>query len=208
MQFSLLLALLASADWGQFRGPNASGVSSDTNLPAELRPDRNVLWQTTLPPGYSSPSVAVDRVFVTAVAGEKLLTIAMDRASGKILWRREAPRPRQQEMQRANSPASATPATDGSRVYSFFQDFGLIAYGPDGNDLWRMPMGPFNNPFGHGSSPILTPGGGTLIMNIDQDTGSFLLGSTPSPARPCGARRAIMPSAVMPRPSSMANRSL
>jgi outer membrane protein assembly factor BamB len=55
----------------------------------------------------------------------------------------------------------------------FFQDFGLLAYGPDGNELWRMPLGPFNNPFGHGASPILA--GSTLLMNIDQDTGSYLL---------------------------------
>jgi outer membrane protein assembly factor BamB len=169
----LLSLLVLAADWGQFRGPNASGVSADVNLPAELRPDRNVVWKTALPQGYSSPSVAGDRIFLTAVENDKLFTIAMDRATGRILWRRECPRPRQQEIQRANTPVSATSATDGRNVYSFFQDFGLIAYGPDGNELWRMPMGPFNNPFGHGSSPILT--GDTLLMNIDQDTGSFLL---------------------------------
>ena len=36
-----------------------------------------------------------------------------------------------------------------------------------------MPLGPFNNPFGHGASPILT--GDTLLMVCDQDTNSFLL---------------------------------
>ncbi|MGH9672201.1 MAG: PQQ-binding-like beta-propeller repeat protein, partial [Bryobacteraceae bacterium] len=39
--------------------------------------------------------------------------------------------------------------------------------------LWRMPLGPFNNPFGHGSSPVLS--GDTLLMVCDQDAGSFLL---------------------------------
>jgi len=167
-----LVSILA-ADWGQFRGPNASGVSADVNLPSELRPDRHVVWKTTLPPGYSSASVAGDRVFVTAIEDEKLFTFCLDRESGRILWRREAPRPRKQEMQRANTPVSATPATDGKSVYSFFQDFGLIAYGPDGNELWRLALGPFNNPFGHGSSPVIV--GDMLLMNLDQDTGSFLL---------------------------------
>ena len=46
------------------------------------------------------------------------------------------------------------PAT-AENVYVFFADFGLLAYGPDGNELWRMPLGPFNNPFGHGASPIV-----------------------------------------------------
>ena len=84
--------LLLAADWGQFRGPNGSGVSADVNLPVVLNPDRNVVWKTALPPGYSSPSVAGDRVFVTAVEDEKLFTICLDRATGRILWRREAPR--------------------------------------------------------------------------------------------------------------------
>jgi outer membrane protein assembly factor BamB len=124
--------------------------------------------------GNSSPVIAGERIFLTAIEDEKLYTIALDRSSGKILWRREAPRPRKQVIERpANGPASASPVSDGRNVYSFFADFGLLAYGPDGNELWRMPLGPFNNPFGHGSSPILA--GDTLLMVCDQDAGSFLL---------------------------------
>ncbi len=162
------------SDWPQFRGQNASGVSGDTNLPLEFGPEKNVVWKTALPPGNSSPAIAGARIFLTAFENEKLLTISLDRATGRILWRREAPRPRKQVIERpANSPVSATPATDGANAYAFFQDFGLLAYGPDGNELWRIPLGPFNNPFGHGASPILA--GDTLLMVCDQDTGSFLL---------------------------------
>jgi outer membrane protein assembly factor BamB len=168
-----VLVLLA-ADWPQFRGPNAAGVSEEKNLPLEFGPNKNVVWKTALPPGNSSPAIAGDRIYLTAVENEKLFTIALRRDDGRILWRREAPRPRKQIIERpANSPVSATPATDGRNVYSFFQDFGLLAYGPDGNELWRIPLGPFLNPFGHGSSPILT--GDTLLMNCDQDVNSFLL---------------------------------
>lgn len=174
MTLLLVTAMLAAADWPQFRGPNATGVSDETNLPVEFGPNRNVVWKTTVPPGHSSPVVAGDKIFLTAVEDEKLFTIALDRASGRILWRREAPRPRRQEIERpANGPVSASPASDGRNVYVFFQDFGLLAYGPDGNELWRMPLGPILNPFGHGASPILA--GGTLLMVCDQDTGAFLL---------------------------------
>jgi outer membrane protein assembly factor BamB len=166
--------LLMASDWPQFRGPNAAGVSEETNLPVVFGPDKNVVWKTQLPPGNSSPSVAGDKIFVTGFENEKLFTIAIDRATGRVLWRREAPRPRKQVIERpANSPTSATPATDGRNAYVFFQDFGLLAYGPDGNELWRMPLGPFNNPFGHGASPILA--GDTLLMVCDQDANSFLL---------------------------------
>src|SRR5688572_14821277 len=176
----LAIALLAAAasmmgeDWPQFRGPNASGVAQETKLPVEFGPDRNVVWKTALPSGNSSPVVAGTKIFVTAIDNEKLFTIALDRATGRVLWRREAPRPRKQVIERpANGPASASPASDGENVYVFFADFGLLAYGPDGNELWRTPLGPFNNPFGHGASPIVTDG--LVLMVCDQDAGSYLL---------------------------------
>lgn len=166
-------SLLAAAEWPQFRGPNAAGVSEESNLPVEFGPDKNLVWRTPLPPGPSSPSIAGDKIFLTGLEGEKLFTFALDRATGRVLWRRESPRPRKQELQPANHPASPTPVTDGKNVYVFFADFGLIAYGGDGNELWRMPLGPFNNPFGHGASPVLV--GDLLLMLCDQDTNSFLL---------------------------------
>jgi len=170
---TLAVLLAAASDWPQFRGPNASGVSEERNLPVNFGPDTNVVWKTPVPPGHSSPIVAGTRIFLTAFEGEKLFTIAIDRADGRILWRREVPRPRKGPLQPTNSPASASPVSDGRNVFVFFYDFGLLAYGPDGNELWRMPLGPFNNPFGHGASPILS--GETLLMVCDQDTGSFLI---------------------------------
>jgi hypothetical protein len=102
-----------------------------------------------------------------------MLTLALDRGTGKILWRREITRDRTEQLHKLNSPASATPATDGENVYAFFGDFGLVSYGPDGNERWRMPLGPFVNLHGMASSPILA--GGKLIMLCDQDTEAYLL---------------------------------
>lgn len=173
----LLAALLGGAllaeDWPQFRGPNGAGISENTGLPVEMGPEKNVVWKTPLPPGHSSPVLAGDRIYLTAYEGNALLTFALDRATGRILWRREAPRPRQQELHKSNSPASPSPVSDGRNVYVFFTDFGLLAYGPDGNERWRIPLGPFNNPFGMGASPVLA--GGTLLQACDAESGSFFL---------------------------------
>ncbi len=131
------------------------------------------MWKTDIPPGHSSPILAGDRIFVTAVDNEKLFAICLDRATGKINWRREVPRPRVGELHKVNGPASPSPVSDGKNVYVFFYDYGLISYGPDGNEIWKLPLGPFNNPFGLGSSPVLV--GDTLLINCDQETGSFFL---------------------------------
>jgi outer membrane protein assembly factor BamB len=72
-----------------------------------------------------------------------------------------------------NSPASPSAVTDGRSVFVFFADYGLLAYGNDGNERWRTPLGPFNNVNGHGSSPILYDD--LVILVCDQDTGSYMI---------------------------------
>ncbi len=166
-----LAAALTAADWPQFRGPNASGLSGERDLPVEFGPAKNVVWKTPLPRGYSSPVLTEDRIFLTAEEQGRLLVFCLDRASGKILWRREAPRLRIQELHKANHPASPSAVTDGRNVWVFFTDFGLLSYGPDGNERWRLPLGPFNNPFGQGASPILA--GDKVLMICDAESGSF-----------------------------------
>src|SRR4051794_21178979 len=163
----------AASDWPQFRGPDGLGVSNDRRLPVEFGPQKNVVWKTALPPGHSSPILVGPRIFVTAYEGEKLFTIALDRATGKILWKREAPRPRQEFRQATNSPASGSPVSDGRNVYVFFGDFGILCYGVDGEDRWNVPLGPFNNANGHGASPVLIDD--MLVLICDQDTDSYVL---------------------------------
>src|SRR5262249_21889363 len=48
-----------------------------------------------------------------------------------------------------------------------------ISFGMDGNARWRLPLGPFNNPFGMASSPVLV--GDALLINCDGESGSFFL---------------------------------
>ena len=169
----LSAAAAVAADWPQFRGPAGLGTSSDTGLPLEVGPHKNVIWKTPLPPGHSSPILVGKQIFLTGYEGETLLTISLDRATGKMLWKREAPRPRKEDMQKTNSPASPTPASDGKSVFVFFGDFGLIAYSMDGDERWRHPLGPFNNANGHGSSPVVIDD--MVLLICDQDTDSYLI---------------------------------
>ena len=176
---SLLLLATVSADapdpegWSRFRGPNGSGVSTSRRLPAEFGPDKNVVWKTELPFGHSSPALTRERIFLTAARGEKLVTICLDRRTGKPLWEREAPRSRVEKLDSRNGPAGPTPATDGTNVYVFFADFGLLSYDMNGKERWRVPLGPFNNLYGMGASPVLVDD--AVVLTCDQNTGSFIL---------------------------------
>src|SRR5205807_9299905 len=100
---------IRGADWTQFRGPNASGVSDTTGIPVEFGPHKNLVWRTPLPGGHSSPVLTSDRIFLTAIENQKLWTICLDRTTGKEIWRREVPRPRKQHLHNSNNPASPSP---------------------------------------------------------------------------------------------------
>jgi outer membrane protein assembly factor BamB len=160
-------------EWLQFRGPNGSGVAEGFALPAEFSANKNLAWKTQVPFARSSPIVAGDRVFLTASEGDKLITLALDRKTGKVLWRRDVVRARHMPIYKANDAASPSPVSDGKNVYVFFAELGLISYGPDGQERWRIPLGPFNSFYGMGGSPVLA--GNTLVMVCDQRTDSFII---------------------------------
>ncbi|HMC77406.1 MAG TPA: PQQ-binding-like beta-propeller repeat protein [Vicinamibacterales bacterium] len=132
------------------------------------------MWKAAVPSGHSSPVLTRSHIFMTGIEGNTLLVLALDRASGKELWRREVPRPGKGRLENVNGPASPSPVTDGTSVYAFFQDFGLIAFTAEGKELWRTPLGPFNMFYGFGASPIVVDG--IVVLPVDQDTGSYLLG--------------------------------
>jgi len=175
----LLLVLALSAvfaasdtDWSRFRGPNGSGISETKGLPAEFGPGKNVIWKVDLPQGYSSPIIYENRIFLTALRDNTLLTIAVDRTSGKILWERASPRDRQEKLDKRNRPAAASAAVGADTVTVFFGDYGLITYDHAGKELWKQPLGPFNNIYGMGASPILV--GDKVILVCDQSTNSYI----------------------------------
>ena len=173
LALSLLASSAAELVWDRFRGPNGAGVSAEVGIPEEFGPEANLVWKTPLPEGLSSPVFGADSIFLTGIADEKLTTFSLDRSTGRIKWRREIVRGRAGQLRSPNNPASPSVATDGQSVFAFFQDFGLVAYGPDGNELWRIPLGPFNNPMGMGSSPVYVEG--KVIQICDSETDSFML---------------------------------
>ena len=161
------------SEWSRFRGPNGSGLAESTALPVEMGPEKNVIWRTELPPGHSSPILGAEHIFLTAFEGDLLFTYSLDRGTGEVLWRREAPRSRAEKIDPRNSPASPSPVTDGENVYVFFADFGIISYDLEGNERWQHALGPFNNLYGMGASPILVDD--KVVLVCDQGTDSYVV---------------------------------
>lgn len=164
--------LAFAEDWSRFRGPNGSGVSTSAGVPMAFGPDVNVVWKTPLPFGHSSPILADDRIYLTGLREDRLVTIALDRRSGTIAWEREARRTRREKRDSRNGPAAPSPAVDGSNVYVFFADVGLLSYDRNGRERWHVPLGPFNNIYGMGASPVVVDD--TVVLVCDQSTNSYI----------------------------------
>jgi outer membrane protein assembly factor BamB len=161
-----------AADWPGFRGPNGSGVSEARGLPVEFGPNKNMLWKVAIARGASSPVLVQDRVLLTAADGKKRLVICLDSATGKRLWERSMEVTDPHHRHPLNDPASPTPLTDGSSVYAFFPEYGLVAYDLSGTEKWKLPLGPFVSLHGISTSPVLA--GDKIILLIDQARGSFV----------------------------------
>ena len=108
--------------------------------------------------------------------GIRYLLLALDLASGRVLWEREAHNgPPFRGRHRKNTYASETPATDGERVYaSFGGNVGLFCYSKHGKLLWSkqwLPQ-PMYLDFGTASSPVVH--GGRVYVLHDNEGESFL----------------------------------
>ncbi|HYU79274.1 MAG TPA: PQQ-binding-like beta-propeller repeat protein [Vicinamibacterales bacterium] len=168
------LGAAGNPDWSRFRGPNGSGISSATGVPTDFGPQKNLVWRLPLPPGHSSPILHGDRVYLTAFRGDALVTLAIDRVQGRIIWERGAPQVKTKVIDKRNNPASPSPAVEDNAIYVFFPDYGLIAYGASGNERWKMPLGPFTNIYGMGASPVIV--GDLVVLACDQSIGSYVMG--------------------------------
>lgn len=168
-------ALLQAADNVAWFRRDHGVAPAGMALPAELGESADRLWRVELPPGISSPCVCGDSIYVTTYVAEskELATVAIDRTTGRIRWKQVAPVQTLEAFHAVGSPASATPACNGSQVFSFFGSYGLLCYDLEGKLLWDRPMGPFQDEFGASSSPVLLDG--KVILNEDHDIDSFLI---------------------------------
>lgn len=176
----MLMACSARAsDWPQWRGPTLNGISQDASPPMQWSDTENVAWKTPIPgKGHSSPIVVGQRIFLTTAIEEKRqrLLLCLDRTTGQILWQKvvlEAPLEKKHTL---NNCASATPASDGQRVFvTFLANRKVIAacYDPEGNQVWRESPGTFRSMHGWAAAPVLYKD--LLIINCDQDADGYLV---------------------------------
>jgi outer membrane protein assembly factor BamB len=182
----LVLLLIAGAsvlaqaeDWPQFRGPTGQGHATERGLPLEWSETKNIIWKTPVPGlGWSSPTVANGRVWLTTVVESKerrgrvsasLRALAFDVATGRELVNVEVFRLDDAGyVNPKNSRASPTPIVEGDRVFVHFGAEGTAALSTSGEILWTTHLR-YESQHGNGGSPTLYRD--LLIINCDGNGG-------------------------------------
>lgn len=196
----LFAPVVPGGDWLQWRGPHFNGVA-DSDAPVEWSDTKNIAWKLPIPGrGFSTPVIAGDRIFLTtavplseppkeaaapqrgpgggAGAGieHRLLVMALDRRTGKVLWQQTAATamPHEGYHQRYGSFASYAPVSDGKHVWALFGSYGLYCYDVEGALKWKkeLPRMKMRNAFGEGGAAVLN--GSRIILNLDQESGSYI----------------------------------
>lgn len=105
----------------------------------------------------------------------KFLVLCLDRRTGKEVWRKTACEAVPHEGHHSDHGyASATPVTNGKRIYASFNSRGVYCYNMKGNLIWNRDLGKMQtrNSFGEGASPKLYKD--TLLVNWDHEGDSFI----------------------------------
>lgn len=162
---------IATGNWPQFRGVQASGVANAPDLPTEwdAATGYNIKWKIPVQGlGLSSPVIWGDKLFITTAVGEGheddrpylrvglygespehpedyphfYQVICVDKNTGKEFWKKTAIKAVPQVKRHIKaSHANSSVGTDGRYVVAFFGSQGLYCYDMNGNLKWKKDLG-------------------------------------------------------------------
>jgi len=148
---TLAANLVCAENWPCWRGPRGDGTSLEKAPPIRWSGTENVVWKTPIPgEGHSSPIIWDSRIFLTSALREtqERVLLSCDRKTGAVLWQHVVVRSPLEAKNNENSYASATPATDGEKIYVTFLDDAEVvvaAYDFSGKQLWLVRPGRFKS---------------------------------------------------------------
>jgi outer membrane protein assembly factor BamB len=168
--------------WPTWRGPLNTGEAPAARPLVEWSETKNVRWKIPIPGrGKSSPIVWRDTVYVTtAVPGEagrqKFTLIAVNRASGAVIWSRVLHEEVPHEGTHPDGTfASGSALTDGRRLYAWFGSRGLYAVDFSGTVLWEKQFGKMQARMGFGEGSSVALHDGTLFVPWDHEGADFVI---------------------------------
>jgi outer membrane protein assembly factor BamB len=168
---------LGSAEWSAFRGPLRNGKQPGIHLNEDWTTSApKQLWRVPVGPGWSSFSVAGDRLFTQEQRGENEAVVCLQASTGKTIWAHEYPS-RFEEAVGGAGPR-ATPTLDDTGVFALGGNGILMRLDPsDGHEVWKKDLredaGRAPPTWGFAASPLVVDGKVIVHAGGDGDKGVF-----------------------------------
>lgn len=114
-------------NWPNFRGPGALGIIAYKNVPTNWNGEtgEGIIWKAKVPlPGYNSPIVWGERIFLSGATGNNLQVYCFDALSGNLLWQGDVPQGGSGSVKVPEEAGYAAPTvvTNGRRVCAIFRN--------------------------------------------------------------------------------------
>jgi len=192
--FALYLLILSihngahAADWPQWRGPNRDGVWNEKGIIKKFTTEQlPIRWRAEISNGYSGPTVAKNRVYVTDRLTEPEQIerfLCFDAMTGKSIWLYKY-KCKYERFEHRDGPRASVTVND-SRAYSLGAMGNLFCFdAAKGNVLWskdldaeykiKMPLwGIAAAPFVHNGLVIVQIGGSdnACLVAFDKTDGT------------------------------------
>jgi outer membrane protein assembly factor BamB len=147
----------SALDYPQWRGINRNGEASGFIVPAQWPATLRRRWKVQVGPGYATPIVIDQRVFVFTREADEEMLVCLDATTGRSLWKTAYPAPYVPSKPTAVHGAGpkATPAFHNGRIFTLGISGIVAAFdAASGKLLWRSPA-PAEAPyFSAASSPL------------------------------------------------------
>lgn len=171
---------VSASDWPAWRGAKGDGIASaEQSPPLRWSKSENVVWKAPLSGrGHNSPIVIGERVVVMTADEERdqQVVVCLDRLSGARRWETVVHQGGLvRKGHRKSTPASATAASDGQRLFVNFLNADAIyttALDLNGKQLWQTKVSDFAVHQGFGSSPTIY--GPFVFITTDSRSGGVV----------------------------------
>lgn len=177
-----LAAQTSSFDYPQWRGIHRDGAASNFSAPAKWPAALTKQWTVEVGPGYATPLVIGDRIYVFARRADDEVIICLNARTGDLIWQYGYPAPYVPSSAAAAHGAGpkATPVFHDGRLFTVGISGIVAAFdAASGKVLWRSPapeeppyFSAASSPLAIGSLAIAHPGNYGPLTAFDAATGA------------------------------------
>ena len=163
---SMQLGIAEDFDWPRWRGPNADGISLETDWnPEALSNGLNIVWKTNVGVGMSNMAIKGKYLYTMGNDYKNDTVYCLNVVNGKEIWKYSYP------SRGSGYGTHTTPTIDGKRVYTLSTEGHIHCFtAKNGKVKWTKNIieeyGVISPQFGFAGSPVIE--GDLVIITVNK----------------------------------------